>query len=153
VEEIMSETHNTNVKSLYELLSIIDAKASALLSFNALLLAAISVWLNYVPDNLLHFRLDLAFLASLASCVFLLSIIWLHWSEPSGTADLQVRRTSRTKRYRISWCLSIVAVSVVSLVSIVHTVGTGLKAFGGCKSDPCAYFYSEMIFGNLDRSR
>lgn len=147
----MFETTDNNVRSLYELLNIIDGKASALLSFNALLLAAISIWLGYVPQNFLHLCLDIVFLALLASCFFLLRIIWLHWSQPTETSPLDALRKTRTARYRTSWVLSMLAVLAGGAVSVVHTVGTGLNAFGYCRSNPCAHFFGPEIFGNLDR--
>ncbi|KAB2884603.1 MAG: hypothetical protein F9K38_03985 [Pseudorhodoplanes sp.] len=153
MKDTVFETADDNVRSLYQLLNIIDGKASALLSFNALLLAAISIWLGYVPQNYLHLFLDLAFLALLASCFLLLRIIWLHWSRPKETAKLDVLRKVRTARYRFSWVLSMIAVVVVSAVSVVHTVGTGLKAFGHCQSGPCAHFFGPEVFGNLDHGR
>ncbi len=147
----MFETNDANVRSFYELLNIIDGKAAALLSFNALLLAAISIWLGYVPANFLHFLLDLAFLTLLGSCLFLLSILWLHWTRPVDAVALERLRLKRTSRYRVSWVLAMVGVVVVCAVSVVHTVGTGLKAFGACKSDRCTEFFGPDVFGNLDR--
>lgn len=152
-KDVVFETRDKNVRSLYEMLNIIDGKASALLSFNALLLAAISIWLQYVPQNYLHLFLDLAFLVLLASCLFLLWIIWLHWPQSSEASTLDAFRRARTRRYRISWVLSMTAVVVVSAVSVVHTVGTGLKAFGHCQSGPCAHFFGPDVFGNLDHDR
>ncbi len=147
----MFETTDTNVRSFYDLLNIIDNKAAGLLTFNALLLATISVWLGQVSLNFLHLFLDLAFLALLGSCFLLLPIIWLHWSQSTDAGELKKLRTRRTCLYRVSWWFAMTGVVIVILVSVVHTVGTGLKAFGGCKSGLCAEIYSPDIFGNLDQ--
>src|SRR3712207_4155744 len=74
------ELRNADVKDQYELLNILDHKASALLTFNAVALASISIWLGYVSLNFLHLALDLVFLALLFSCTTLLRIIWLRWA-------------------------------------------------------------------------
>jgi hypothetical protein len=66
----MLENVNENVKNQYELLNILDSKASALLTFNAIALASISIWLGYVPLNYLHLALDLIFIVLLLSCGF-----------------------------------------------------------------------------------
>ena len=147
----MIETADPSVKIQYELLSIIDSKATALLSFNALLIAAISIWLGYVPLNVLHLLLDIAFLTLLASCMVLLWIIWLQWSQPTEGPALEILREKRTACFRAAWRISMAAVIVVSTVSVVHTVGTGLSVFGLCQSGTCKHFFSDEIFGNLDR--
>lgn len=159
----MFETDSRNVRSLYELLNIIDSKASALLSFNALLLAAISIWLGYVPPNFLHLSLDLVFLVLLASCILLLPIIWLHWTQLRGAkkrkavkpkaVELDNLRKTRTTLYRTSWTLSMIAVGAIGIASAIHTVGTGLKASGHCESGACAWFFGPDIFGNLDHKQ
>ncbi len=70
----MADDDSPAIQRQYELLNILDAKAAALLTFNALSLTAIAVWLGYVPLNFLHLSLDLVFLALLTSCAFLLAI-------------------------------------------------------------------------------
>jgi hypothetical protein len=105
-----------------------------------------------VPLNYLHLCLDLAFLALLASCLLLLRVIWLHWAIPGGdVGELEILRHMRTRFYRGAWRVSMAAVIVVSAASVVHTVGTGLVAFSRCQSSGCKYFFSDEVFGNLDR--
>jgi hypothetical protein len=146
----MLENVNENVKNQYELLNILDSKASALLTFNAIALASISIWLGYVPLNYLHLALDLIFIVLLLSCGFLLRIIWLRWAEiQEHVDDLDRVRHDRTRHYRLAWKLSIGSVVCLVLISIVHTLGTALVSTGTC-GPLCSDFYSEKIFGNLD---
>jgi hypothetical protein len=113
----MLETSDENIKEQYELLNIVDGKSSGLLTFNAIFLASISVWLGYVPLNYLHLSLDIVFLALLVSCAFLLRVIWLKWSTPGQPADeLNELRLRRTKRYRAAWVISAASVGAVIIV-------------------------------------
>jgi hypothetical protein len=144
------ETREEAVKLQYELLSILDSKASALLTFDAVALASLSIWLGYIPLNYMHLSLDLVFLAMLFSCVVLLTIIWLRWaSDADDESRLNEIREVRTARYRLAWRLSLSGMTMIIIVSVVHTAGTALIATNHC-STTCRYFYSENVFGNLD---
>lgn len=146
----MFETRDEAVKLQYELLGILDSKASALLTFDALALASLSIWLGYIPLNFMHLALDVAFLIFLASCIALLVIIWLRWANQQDDEDrLNATRVLRTKCYRAAWTLSFAGMIVIVLVSLVHTWGTTLIATDNC-SQACSDFYSEDIFGNID---
>jgi hypothetical protein len=137
----------------YDLLNILDSKASALLTFNAVGLTALAVWLGYIPLNLLHLSLDLVFLALLISCAFLLAIIGLRWASKSTDVEvLNELRRRRSRHYRVAWVIAIASVLCVIVVSAIHLVGTALIAFGLC-GDICQTFYSSNVFGNLDYSR
>jgi len=144
------ENRNSAVQRQYELLSILDSKASALLGFDALALASIAVWLGYVPLNYMHLMLDVVFVLLLLSCVCLLQIVRLRWARSNETeATLDGTRTLRTRYYRTAWVLSLVSVVVVIAVSLVHTYGTLLVATDSC-GPVCSRFYSGKVFGNLD---
>lgn len=146
----MLETFDKNIKEQYELLNILDGKSSGLLTFNAIFLASISVWLGYVPLNYLHLSLDIVFLALLISCAFLLGVIWLEWSDPRiSTEKLNQLRLRRTTRYKTAWVISAASVGAVIIITIVHTFGTAKTASGSCEA-ACAQFYSQDVFGNLD---
>ena len=116
---------------LYAGLSILDAKASSLLTFNAIGLTALAVWLEKIPLNVFHLTLDVAFLLFLISCGLCLKIVWLHWV---STADLDNKeehpvalltvRDSRTVLYRWAWFLAVCAVVVTGLAAIHHTLET-----------------------------
>lgn len=116
---------------LYDALSILDAKASSLLTFNAVGLTALAIWLANIPLNFFHLTLDLAFLGFLGSCALCLKIVWLHWvsTEDLNTDDtypvtlLEVR-DSRTVLYRWAWVLAVSAVAVTGLAAVHHTFET-----------------------------
>ena len=144
------DENSPEVRREYELLNILDAKASALLTFNAVGLTALAVWLGYIPLNLLHLTLDVVFLALLVSCAFLLAIIALRWASKSTDADVLRRlRRRRSGHYRVAWAIAIGSVFCVTGVSAIHLIGTALIALGVC-GDACQAFYSSDVFGNLD---
>src|SRR5690349_16567455 len=129
----MLENYDEAVKNQYELLNILDGKASALLTFNALALASISIWVGYVPLNYLHLILDVVFVVLLVSCGFLLYIIWLRWAKLHDRVyALDKVRVDRTRCYRFAWKLSAASVTCLIAVSIVHGVGTALIATNSC---------------------
>ena len=151
-DEVKFEIARDEVRHAYDLLSIVDGKASALLTFNAIALAALSIWLGYVPLNYMHLTLDLVFLVMLASCGLALTVVFLKWvdrDEPEDINGLEKLRRSRTTRYRWAWRLSVGGVGMLFLASAVHTVGTGLNATGQC-GDICKIVFSERYLGNLD---
>lgn len=148
----MLENSQENVGKQYELLNILDGKASALLTFNAIALASISIWLGYVPLNYLHLALDTIFIAMLVSCAMLLRIVWIKWATGhENLTELELVRSRRTRDYRIAWRVSMAAVICLIAVSITHAIGTALIATGHC-GDACRSFYSQDVFGNLDYS-
>lgn len=147
----MFEPEDAETREQYELLTILDGKASALLTFNGILLAVLSVWLGYIPLNYIHLILDIVFLLLLVSCLRLLTVVWLVWASLSAraAADLEAVRRRRTRHYHHAWWMSGAAVLIVFAVSAVHTYGTLAKATGTCGPN-CRWFYSEEIFGNMD---
>ena len=144
------EIEDKNVKNQYELLNILDGKASALLTFNAIFLTSLSVWLGYIPLNFFHLTLDLVFLALLVSCSMLLQVIWLRWSRLEESAEeLESIRWDRTRYYHWAWKISRYSIGIVILVSIVHSSGTLFIAFRVCTGF-CGWFFSDSVFGNID---
>ena len=127
----LASSYHENFTLLYESLSILDAKASSLLTFNAVGLTALAIWLERIPLNFFHLTLDSAFLCFLISCGLCLRIVWLHWS---STADLTNTdqyplrllevRDERTVLYRWAWSLAVGAVVVTTLATISHTFET-----------------------------
>lgn len=116
---------------LYEALSILDSKASSLLTFNAVGLTALAIWLEKIPLNLFHFTLDVAFLLFLISCVLCLRIVWLHWASTQELKNEEVQpidllrvRDERTVLYRWAWFLAVCAVVITGLATIHHTFET-----------------------------
>ena len=118
---------------LYSCLSIIDAKAQALLSFNSFLLAIVGIYFGNIVDvrgePLVLIPFLAAVLASGASCVLSLDVIWVHWlgqadmEVPAGEdqevsrgyIELLILRDERTRNYRRAWLLSFWSVSAVVL--------------------------------------
>jgi hypothetical protein len=150
VAEMTLEIEDKNVKNQYELLNILDGKASALLTFNAIFLTSLSVWLGYIPLNFFHLTLDIVFLALLISCALLLQVIWLQWSTLKESAQaLESIRRKRTMHYHRAWKIAKYCIMVVVLVSLVHSVGTILTALKACTGF-CGWFFGDAVFGNLD---
>lgn len=152
------EIENKSINNQYELLNILDGKASALLSFNSIFLASISIWLGYVPPNYLHLVLDFVFVLLLLSCYSLLKVIYLKWTditEVEGRTDLEVTqvldeiRRKRTIAYQRAWNISSGSIVVVGVISVVHSLGTGLVALDFCGAS-CHLFFGELYFGNMD---
>ena len=138
---------------LYGCLSIIDQKSSSLLTFNAIGLASLAVWLGYVPLNWLHFSLDIIFLLFLVSCCLCLLVVTLHWSSVAELRDLRqqtetllAKRDSRTAQYRRALCISSLCVVLLVVVSSVHAVGTLLMASDNCPPS-CQEFYGRESWG------
>ena len=161
IEEI-SALHKTysdpaqRLDFLYGSLSILDAKASSLLTFNAIGLTALAVWLEYIPPNWLHFTLDIIFIFFLFSCVFCLITVWVYWSQPSDLIDserltrmLLDKRNARTRLYRLSWVLAMIAVGALTIVSIFNSFGTYCYA-SGILAEKCQIIFSESNWGNRE---
>jgi len=148
LKEVYPE-QNRRFEFLYGNLSILDSKASSLLTFNAIGLTALAVWLEYIPQNWFHFVLDFTFVLFLLSCALCLITVWVYWSPPEHfqKPDLQMqtllaKRNQRTSLYRLAWLLSSVAVVVLTFASVFHGFGTLLKASGNC-GELCEKIFSE----------
>lgn len=122
-------------KFLYENLSILDSKASSLLTFNALGLAAISFWLNGVSTDLFHVLLDIGFLFFLLSCLLCLWVVHLWWSTTGLLQQRDVHlqclikwRDRRTIQYRIAWWMSFLAVILITVATVIHSAGVACFA-------------------------
>jgi hypothetical protein len=109
---------------LYGCLSILDTKASALLQYDSIMLAATSLALASFPRNItIGSILVFAALAiSGLSAALCLNVIWIYWTETTefaNSANLFVRllevRNRRTVSYRIAWLLAYGAVALLIL--------------------------------------
>jgi hypothetical protein len=121
-------SHLTAVKSLhdrrseayehehmYECLGILDAKAQALLAYDAILLTAASIVLSVFSDKVTPgtVLIAAALVASGISSALCLSVIWVHWTdttdfsraEDSFTKLLSIRNR-RTVGYRLAWMIA-----------------------------------------------
>ncbi len=108
---------------LYDCMSILDTKASGLLQYDSIVLAAATLALTFFPKStsfgaiLLFISLILSGLSSVAS----LQVIWVYWTETVDFSNpndefiiLLNTRNHRTVMYRIAWMLA--QVSVVFLI-------------------------------------
>ncbi len=111
---------------LYECLSILDAKASALLSFNSILLAALALTVTIGENRLTSVLLSGLVLSGLSS-LLCLRVVWVHWTPTETFSDsrhlfitlLEVR-DRRTVVYRIAWLAAL-----ASLLCLVVGVAVG----------------------------
>lgn len=124
---------------LYDCLSIIDRKSASLLQFNSIILAATTVLLVLLAQReprtqpwyeiaAICSALSLL-LMSISSTVSLLAVR-IYWGtkaidDPQFDRELLRRRKWRTRRYRVSWWISIctLPVFVVDLVAIFVVYG------------------------------
>jgi len=153
-----------NTTALYDMLShdldVIDAKVATLLTFNALGLAILGIWLNFIAANLFHFVLDLVFLLFLFSALLCLCAARIKWADPESLDDPGQKarqfvrvKWHRTNVYRLSWWVATLGVAALLLASALHTVGT--FRLMPAMAEACAplfseQFFSEECFGNLE---
>lgn len=112
---------------LYESLGILDSKASALLTFNGIALAALAIWMEGSATGVQHMLLDAAFLLSLASSCFCLMVNWIRWEsteellqEQQHAVDLLALRDKRTRHYRVAWVFAFLSVLLIVVVTLWH---------------------------------
>ncbi len=120
----------TEHEFLYRSLTILDDKASALLSFNSIMLAAIAVFLTSTGDDLARVVFLVAFLIMGASCCLCLQVVRLYWSDTDSLADserfwldLNLVRDHRTRVYRIAWLLAGSALLVLVAGAVFDAAG------------------------------
>jgi len=112
---------------LYDNLTILDAKCASLLQYNSVLMAVFAIFIAKIEPDEANVPRLLGILFALISSLFLLQVVWVHWStsdhmqssEKHMTKLLAVRR-ARTLYYRIAWNLSQVA--GICLLFIVYRV-------------------------------
>lgn len=109
------ESKNT-LDHFYGTLSIIDNKASALLTHNSVIIA---IYALCIKDSQNYFLIIGVFMTLIAS-VLLLSITWVHWSKTEELEDTELQlatlqdvRIERTIRCRAAWWLSGISVFVI----------------------------------------
>tara|TARA_R110002033_G_C3800427_1_gene231205 strand:+ start:211 stop:684 length:474 start_codon:yes stop_codon:yes gene_type:complete len=108
---------------LYECLSILDQKASSLLTFNAMILVVFTIGFNpsLVSQTWANVFLFLGIVLVNISAILLLTIVWVTWSatqiyknERTHALKLLRVRRDRTIRYRISWYFSITSLGAMA---------------------------------------
>jgi hypothetical protein len=128
IKSLGEQTSNSfEHEHLYNCLSILDAKATALLTYDSILIAATSITLTNFPKQisvgsiLVFAALVLAGLAA-ALC---LHVIWVYWTDTLEFEDkaaiyysLLSVRNLRTLSYRCSWLTSQIAM-VLLIVGVL----------------------------------
>jgi len=108
---------------LYSCLNILDGKAHGLLTYDSIVLAAASLVLTVFSRNTTagSVLIIIALVLSALAASLCLSVIWIYWTETiefqesNGLFVHLLRiRNRRTIAYRLSWCISQLA--MVSLV-------------------------------------
>jgi hypothetical protein len=128
VEHIASIRESTAHDYLYNCLSILDTKSSALLQYDGIVLAAATLGVTLFPHpSLGNLFVILALLLSGVSSVLCLPVIWVYWTttpefsdEREEFIDLLGHRNRRTVYYRIAWLIAQAAVFFLVLGIIIR---------------------------------
>lgn len=126
------EKHHNVFEHLYDCLTILDDKSSALLSFNSIIIAVFALFIisgeNEIITGALLF---LGIISVMISCLFLLLVVWVHWStsedfqnlDQHGLNLLEVRK-QRTIKYRLAWYFSTFSVAILFLYLVFLFLST-----------------------------
>lgn len=128
VEHVASIRESTAHEYLYNCLSVLDTKSSALLQYDGLIIAAATLGVTFFPHpSLGNLFVVLALLLSGISAVLCLPVIWVYWTttpefsvERDEFIDLLGHRNRRTLYYRIAWLIAPVAVFFLVLGIIIR---------------------------------
>jgi hypothetical protein len=100
---------------LYQCLSILDAKAAALLQYDAIVLAAATLTLGIIGRNgsFGSYLIAASLIISGVSSIACLQIVWVHWALTEDLGDPSVQflrlmkvRNRRTLFCRLAWILA-----------------------------------------------
>ena len=125
---VNSAEHRELFTHLYDSLTILDDKASALLTFNSIIIAVLAVVAsNLGAEELLSLSILGGGIALLALSTFiLLRIIWVHWSTTDDLLNLEGHietllnvRMKRTVWYRLAWLLVIPSIGLMLVFFVI----------------------------------
>jgi hypothetical protein len=128
LKDFFDNNSNSNILNyIYEGLNILDTKAQSLLTFNSIILAILTFWIDRQKTiNIITIFYYISFIFHLTSSILCLSISFLKWA---STKDLQNPdetmvtllniREKRTIKYRIGLFLSIIAIIIVTLSKVI----------------------------------
>lgn len=128
IDHIAAIRESTAHDYLYECLSILDKKASALLQYDGLIIAAatLGVTLDRHP-SVGNVFIVISLLISGVSSVLCLPVIWVYWTTTPEFADQQGQfknllwlRNRRTLCYRMGWLIVQLAVFFLVLGIIIR---------------------------------
>lgn len=113
--------HQALFAHLYGCLSILDDKCASLLAFNSIVIAVFAIFMTAKVTSTGFLIVNIGMAAALLSSLFLMSVVWIHWSTTADLEDLRehaVRllavRRSRTIRYRLAWWCSTRAILLLA---------------------------------------
>jgi hypothetical protein len=106
--------HDEIFDFIYGNLSILDTKTASLLSFNAIGLAVLTIFVTNATNPWIAWVYYAGMVLLMASCVLCSVVVRVHWSTTDDLTHpeehiislLSVRRT-RTMQYRLAWILAI----------------------------------------------
>ena len=118
LEHTASIRESTAHDYLYNCLSILDTKSSALLQYDGIILAAATLAVTLSPrPSIGSLFVIISLVLSGISSVLCLPVIWVHWTttrefanEDSEFLELLRHRNRRTLCYRTSWLIAQMAV-------------------------------------------
>jgi hypothetical protein len=118
VEHMTSIRESTAHGYLYNCLRILDTKASALLQYDGIILAAATLGVTLSPrPSIGNLFVIISLVLSGTSSVLCLPVIWVYWTttpefinEEGEFIDLLGHRNRRTLYYRCGWLIAQLAV-------------------------------------------
>ena len=118
LEHITSIRESTAHDYLYNCLSVLDTKSSALLQYDGIILAAATLAVTLSPrPSIGNLFVIISLVLSGLSSVLCLPVIWVHWTtthefadQDSEFIDLLRHRNRRTLCYRTGWLIAQLAV-------------------------------------------
>jgi hypothetical protein len=130
----------SELQTLAQDLSTLDAKAEALVTFNSVLLTVQAIFIAWVEDSSRTFEwlellLWVGVLLCIVSCALCLSVHYVHWVRTETllkrdwdaySAQLLWLRDRHTILYRVSWWLAVAALACLGLIVIAHLVSNAL---------------------------
>ena len=121
--------HDRLFAFIYDNLSILDSKASSLLSFNAIGLAVLTIFITDAGHLFIALAYYFCMLLLLASCVMCLIIVRVHWSTTEDISDIDAHiekllsiRRIRTTWYRTAWVLATGTIVLFVLVTLIQVL-------------------------------
>jgi hypothetical protein len=124
-------------------LTVLNAKASTLLTFNAMALASLSIWASNTPVAdpsplaRFHLTLDFVYMLFLVSSFLSLFNVSIHWSVGNPLLDDQLvaylrARDRRTKLHRVALAIAVASVLGLFVASSMHVAAVASHVLGYC---------------------
>lgn len=154
-----SIVNNEVANYLRECLTICNAKATTLLTFNAIALAILAIWLNntkFYPRgekvvlSVFHFSLDILsilFLISCLGCLYNTKILWPNgaYTNKNSLINYIVELDKRTFVHRFSLTLTVSGVIFMLITSSLHSYESYSFWFDIDKNSQCQKFSDQSL--------